>query len=287
MSSDSSETTPSNTPLGVAVEGLVLRSDAFDTPVDGGDPAPVMHSVAHAHSAVRREKNDVALTPVLRSIPLWALIPIIVIGIAAGAYLGPNFALGPNLKGYFGPLELPEGEASAGAALDEYDPKVWLAKGKGEFATVCASCHQGTGEGVPGLYPPLKNSEWVINGEERVISILLHGIAGQLEVLGKTYNGAMPAQGAVKNNKALAQLASYVRNEWGNKASLIYDDQVVELRKRLSTRTGPYTAAELAAIPQDANLPPSKHGGPPAPAAPALAPAAAAPSASPAPAGPT
>ncbi len=274
MSSDSSDTTLSNTPLDVAVEGLVLRADAFATPVDGRDPAPVMESVSLAHAAVRREKADLALAPVWRSIPLWALIPIIGIGIAAGAYLGPNFALGPNLKGFLSPLDLPEGEGPGGAAVDEYDPKVWLAKGKGEFATVCASCHQGTGEGVPGLYPPLKNSEWVINGEERVIAILLHGIAGQIQVLGKTYNGAMPAQGAVKNNKALAQLASYIRNEWGNKASLIYDDQIVELRKKLSTRTGPYTAAELEAIPQQGNLPPSKHGGPPAAAAVITPPAA-------------
>lgn len=282
MSSDSSDTNPSNTPLGVAVEGLVLRPGVFDTPVDGGDFTPGLSSVASAHSAIRREKGDGSLAPASRSIPLWVLIPIIGIGIAAGAYLGPNFALGPNLKGYLSSLELPEGEASAGAALDEYDPKVWLAKGKGEFSTVCASCHQATGEGVPGLYPPLKNSEWVINGEERVLSILLHGIVGQLQVSGKSYNGAMPAQGAVKNNKALAQLASYVRNEWGNKASLIYDDQVVELRKRLSTRTGPYTEAELTAIPQDANLPPSKHGAAPAAPAAVAAPAAAAPAPAPA-----
>ena len=70
---------------------------------------------------------------------------------------------------------------------------------------------------------------------------------------------------------------SYIRNEWGNKASMVYDDQVAELRKTLASRTGPYTEAELKAIPADANLPPSKHGlvDPAVPVAAGAAPAAA------------
>jgi hypothetical protein len=117
----------------------------------------------------------------------------------------------------------------------------------------------------------------VIGGEERATAILLHGIVGPLQVNGKSYNGAMPAQGALKNNKSIAQIISYIRNEWGNKASIVYDDQVGELRKKLASRTAPYTEAELKAIPEDANLPPSKHGlvDPAVPVATGAAPAAA------------
>ncbi len=274
MSSDTSDPTPSTTPIDVAVEGLVLRPDVFQTPVKGNDSVDAKSNIASIHAAVAREKGDFSVTSSVKSIPLWALIPIIGVGIAAGSFLGPNIALTPNVKGYDYPLAYPEGAGGGGPPVDPNDPKVWLSMGRAEYATVCASCHQPNGEGVPGLYPPLKNSEWVINGENRVIAILLHGIIGPMQVDGKAYNGAMPAQGALKNNKSIAQIASYIRNEWGNTASIIYDDQVAELRKELSSRTGPFTEAELRAIPEDANLPPSKRAAPAA--VPAAAPAAAA-----------
>ena len=267
MSTDSSKPTKAANPVDVAVEGLVLRPEVFNTPgpgaVDDGKP-----NVFSAHAAAAREKADFPLTRD-NTFPLLALIPIIGVVLAAGSFLGANVAFGPNVKGYDYALTPPDGEASAGADVDPYsDPKVWIAMGKGEYSTVCASCHQASGDGVPGLYPPLRNSEYVVHGEQRVIAILLHGLVGPLQVNGKSYNGAMPAQGAVKNNKQIAQIASYIRNEWGNTSNVIYDDQVAEIRKQLSTRSGSYTEAEIKAIPQDANLTPSKHGG----AAPAAAP---------------
>lgn len=277
MSTDSSKPTHANDPIDVAVEGLVLRPEAFKTPgagVNDGKP-----NVGSAYAAVAREKADIPVTS-SQIFPLWALIPIIGVVLAAGSYLGSNLALGPNLNGYDYALKYPEEIQSIEPELDPYDPKVWVARGKAEYATVCAACHQGSGEGLPGVNPPLKNSEYVIHGEERVVSILLHGISGPLQVNGKSYNGMMPAQGATKNDKAIAQIASYIRNEWGNQGSLIYDDQVSALRKKLANRTGPFSEGQLKDIPQDANLPPSKHGGA-APSDPAAA-AAAGPAATPA-----
>lgn len=266
MSTDSSKPTHASDPIDVAVEGLVLRPEAFSTPGPGtNDGKP---NLGETYAAVAREKADIAVTST-QIFPLWALIPIIGVVLAAGSYLGANMALGPNVKGYLYELKYPDGEDTAGPPQDEYDPKIWIAKGKGEYSTVCAACHQASGEGQPGVNPPLKDSEYVINGEERLIAILLHGISGPLQVNGKSYNGAMPAQGAVKNNKQIAQIASYIRNDWGNSASIIYDDQVADLRKRLADRTGPYNEAQLKEIPVDANLPPSKHGAA-APADPAV-----------------
>lgn len=260
MSSDSSDPTPVNTPIDVAVEGLVLRPDAFNTPGRGGVEADRKSALAGAHAAAAREKADLSLTA-SNVFPLWALIPIIGVVLAAGSFLGANMAWGPNVKGYSYEPQMPLGvDPGSDVQQDEYDPKVWLAKGRNEYAQACVVCHQPTGEGLAGQFPPLKASEYVIHGEERVISLLLHGIVGQLQVNGKAYNGAMPAQAALKNNKQIAQIASYIRNEWGNAGSMIYDDQVAELRKKLSSRTAPYSEADLKAIPQDANLPPSKHG---------------------------
>ncbi|MCL4771382.1 MAG: c-type cytochrome, partial [Burkholderiaceae bacterium] len=73
--------------------------------------------------------------------------------------------------------------AAAGAAVD----------GKALFAAQCAACHQATGQGLPGVFPPLAGSEWV-TGEPRVLAnILLHGVTGPITVAGKSYEGAMPA----------------------------------------------------------------------------------------------
>lgn len=235
-------------------------------PSDSSNNLPLHHPdspLTVTHAAAAREKADVSLTAT-NVFPLWALLPIIAVVLAAGSFLG-NAARGPNVKGYLYEPELPTGvDPGSSAPVDEYDPKVWLAKGKSEYAGACVVCHQPTGEGLPGQFPPLKASEYVIHGEERLISLLLHGIVGQLQVNGKSYNGAMPAQAALKNNKQIAQIASFIRNEWGNSGSLIYDDQVAELRKTLSSRTAPYSEADLKAIPQDANLPPSKHSAAPA-----------------------
>lgn len=237
-------------------------------------------NVSSTHAAAAREKGNlsVARTP----LSLWVLIPICLVAVAAGGYLAGNVGWGPNLQGYNAVPKLPPGNEDNGPPQSPYDPKVWLAKGKAEYGTVCITCHLATGEGQPGLYPPLKGSEWVLHGEERLISILMHGIGGPLTVNGKTYNGSMPAQGAAKNDSAIGQIASYIRNEWGNTGSLIYDDQVKVVRAKLAARTAPYTEAELKQIDTEGNLPPSKRNAAPAEGAAPAAAGAPAPAAAPA-----
>ena len=67
--------------------------------------------------------------------------------------------------------------------------------GKQVYTANCVACHQATGAGLPSVFPPLDDSEWVI-GEPRVLAnILLHGVDGELTVKGTAYKGAMPAFG--------------------------------------------------------------------------------------------
>ena len=69
-----------------------------------------------------------------------------------------------------------------------------VAFGKKQFLSACTTCHQATGLGVPGTYPPLAGSEWVQGSEERLIRIVLHGLNGPVTVAGATFTGsiAMP-----------------------------------------------------------------------------------------------
>lgn len=138
-------------------------------------------------------------------------------------------------------------KAPAAGGKKELTPEQILAKGKQLYAT-CATCHQPNGAGVPGAFPPLAGSEWVTEGEGRLIRLLLHGLGGPIQVKGNTYNGAMPAFGPGSgynwNDEKISHVLSYIRHEWGNNASFITREQVEAVRKAES-RKAPWTQAEL------------------------------------------
>jgi mono/diheme cytochrome c family protein len=128
-----------------------------------------------------------------------------------------------------------------------------IAMGKRLFATsgACVTCHQATGLGVAGTYPPLAGSEWVNGTEERVISIVLSGLQGSVHVSGKAFSAAvMPAFGASGfgwNDDKIADVLTYVRQEWGNKGGPITADQVAAVRAKVGSRAA-WTEAELQQI---------------------------------------
>jgi len=133
--------------------------------------------------------------------------------------------------------------AKTGAAAKEQLPD-----GKQVYATTCAACHQATGEGVAGVFPPLVGSEWVTGDEGKLARIILHGITGPIEVAGETYNGMMPPWGGTMKDADIAAVITYVRSAWGNKAAPITAAKVASIRAANSSRTTPWTAAELAAV---------------------------------------
>lgn len=142
-------------------------------------------------------------------------------------------------------------KAAAASGTKELSPEQVVAAGKKSFVQVCAACHQATGTGIAGVYPPLAGSEWVQGNEERVIRVLLHGLNGAIDVEGKSYNGAMPAFGKVTgggynwNEEKISQVLTYIRQEWGNKAAPITKDKVAEVLAKEAARAKPWTQGEL------------------------------------------
>ena len=118
--------------------------------------------------------------------------------------------------------------AAAGGAVD----------GKALYAAQCAACHQPTGAGLPGVFPPLDGSEWV-QGEPRVLAnILLHGITGEITVKGNKYQGAMPAFPQLSDAE-LAGIASFIRSNWSNKAEPLQAELFAKERAD-GSRTTPF-----------------------------------------------
>jgi mono/diheme cytochrome c family protein len=103
--------------------------------------------------------------------------------------------------------------------------------------------------GLPPVFPPLVNSEYVKGNPERLVAIILAGVMGPIEVDGKQYNNLMPAQGAVLTDTKISQVASFVRSTFGGGASPITVEQVAEARKKHGARATGWTEAELKAFP--------------------------------------
>ena len=118
--------------------------------------------------------------------------------------------------------------AAAGAAAD----------GKQLFTANCVACHQATGKGLPGVFPPLDGSEWVTGDARTLANILLHGVNGNIEVAGVAYQGAMPAFHQL-GDAELAALATYIRSNWSNKAEALPADLFAKERKD-NPRTTPW-----------------------------------------------
>ena len=120
--------------------------------------------------------------------------------------------------------------------------------GKSVYLANCATCHQPTGGGVPGAFPPLAGSDWVTGSEERIIRIVLHGLQGPIKVSGQDYNNVMAPLGGVLKDEQIANVLSYVRQTWGNEAPDVEPATVARIRADTASHTGYWTAEQLLKI---------------------------------------
>jgi mono/diheme cytochrome c family protein len=124
--------------------------------------------------------------------------------------------------------------------------------GRLAYQKYCQACHQPGGLGQPGMFPPLAGSDWVLaDGPNRLIRIVLDGLTGPITVNGQQFNNVMvPWRDTIQDDRELAAVLTYVRNEWGNKASEVPVEKITQVREATKNRTGrPWTAPELLQIP--------------------------------------
>jgi nitrite reductase (NO-forming)/hydroxylamine reductase len=107
-----------------------------------------------------------------------------------------------------------------------------LANGEAVYNANCAACHQPTGKGLAGAFPPLAGSDYLAGDRKQVMSAALFGLSGPITVNGQDYNGVMPSMGYLTDDELAAAL-SYVFTSWGNTGSAVSVEEVAALRAEL------------------------------------------------------
>ncbi len=127
-----------------------------------------------------------------------------------------------------------------------------LAAGKTVFEITCMACHQADGKGLPGAFPPLAGSDYLLGDKDRAVGVVVRGLEGEVVVNGVKYNSVMPAMTQLSDQE-IADALTYSMNSWGNQGGAVSVAQVAAVRakaaaepKKASSPTQhPTTTAEL------------------------------------------
>lgn len=99
-----------------------------------------------------------------------------------------------------------------------------IKRGEEVYNEFCVTCHLADGKGIESLYPPLANSDYLLEDPERSIRALKFGLFDDIEVNGVTYNTAMPAMGL--SDQEIADVMNYILNSWGNNGQFVSEEKV-------------------------------------------------------------
>lgn len=104
-----------------------------------------------------------------------------------------------------------------------------LEAGKTVFQQTCASCHMVDGAGLPGAFPPLKQSDYFKKAQAAaVVKIMEHGLTGEVTVNGQKFNSAMPPQNL--SDQEMSDVLNYVSVALNGGKAAFKPEQVKKLR---------------------------------------------------------
>ena len=121
-------------------------------------------------------------------------------------------------------------ESSVGNPTSDADKTQQVSRGKLVYLQHCVICHQSTGQGSPGTFPPLAKSDFLLKERRRSILALVQGLSEPITVNGQRYHGAMPP--VVLDDQKAADVLTYARNSFGNAADAITPDEVKQVRAK-------------------------------------------------------
>jgi mono/diheme cytochrome c family protein len=127
----------------------------------------------------------------------------------------------------------------AGQALENNTSadKDVVTAGAAIYQDLCSACHASDGKGSPNLFPNLSEAATVSASDPAtVLRVILQGaqsVATDHEPTGP----AMPSFGWQLNDAQVAAIATYVRDQFGNKASPVGESDVRKARAALAAQT--------------------------------------------------
>ena len=106
-----------------------------------------------------------------------------------------------------------------------------ITRGNEIYNDFCVQCHLDNGEGVAGIFPPLSNSDYLLNNIRESIYGIKYGMEGPITVNGELYDGIMVSQGL--DNEEIADVMNYILNSWENSYNneIITSSLVNEIKK--------------------------------------------------------
>ncbi|MFO1446952.1 MAG: copper-containing nitrite reductase [Opitutaceae bacterium] len=121
-------------------------------------------------------------------------------------------------------------ETKANPVIAGLTKEMQIEKGKQVYMGLCFACHQADGKGLPGAFPPLAASDYMLADRDRTVRIVLKGLTGPVTVNGTTLNSVMPPQEAVLTDSQVADVLTYVYNAWGNTGEAFTSAKVKAIR---------------------------------------------------------
>jgi nitrite reductase (NO-forming) len=119
--------------------------------------------------------------------------------------------------------------AAASAKSGNLSVQEQMAAGQALFQGTCSTCHQGNGEGMAGIFPPLAKADYIAKDPKSVPRVILHGLEGKITVNGQDYNSVMPPMGQLTDDE-VANISTYVLNSWGNPGGRVTAEEAAAIR---------------------------------------------------------
>jgi len=106
--------------------------------------------------------------------------------------------------------------------------KQYVNEGYRLYIQHCSNCHQKDGTGLARLYPPLKDSNYLMNDPDSIICIIKNGQKGEIFVNNISFNQPMP-ENLVLTNLEIAEITTFLYSEWGETKHFLSPQEIEEI----------------------------------------------------------
>jgi mono/diheme cytochrome c family protein len=133
----------------------------------------------------------------------------------------------------------------------------WQALGAKTYDTNCSGCHQRSGRGIAGGFPPLAGHVPEVlaqKGSAYLVRVVLFGLTGAITVEGTSYNGAMPSWSQLRDDE-IAAVIDHVLSTWGNDKQLPKDFKPIAPSEIAAARAENLTQEQVYAMREDGTQP--------------------------------